>query len=60
MKRMYWRKQKTLAMLANRRQWNMEYLPSFSAEVEIELESGGAFIITETSSTASPQYIRTE
>jgi len=59
MKRMYWRKQKTLAMLANRRQWNMEFLPSYSSEVEIELESG-EFLITEASTTASPQYIRTE
>jgi len=56
---MYWRKQKTLAMLANRRQWNMEFLPSYSTEIEIELESG-EFLITEASTTASPQYIRTE
>ena len=59
MKRMYWRKQKTLAMLANRRQWFEEFSPVYSSEVEIELESG-EFLITETSSTASPQYIRTE
>ena len=59
MKRMYWRKQKTLALLANRRQWNMEFLPSHTPELEIELESG-ELLITETSTTASPQYIRTE
>jgi len=59
MKRMYWRKQKTLAMLANRRQWNMEFLPTWTPEYEIQLESG-EFLITETSTTATPQYIRTE
>ena len=59
MKRMYWKKKKTIAMYLNRRQWNMEFLPSYSPEVEIELESG-EFLITEASTTASPQYIRTE
>ena len=60
MKPMHWKKKKTIAMYLNRRQWLEEFDPGYSAEVEIELESGGAFIITETSSTASPQYIRTE
>jgi len=59
MKRMYWKKKKTIAMYLNRRQWLEEFSPVYSAELEIESESG-AFIITETSSTASPQYIRTE
>ena len=59
MKRMYWKKKKTIAMYLNRRQFLEEFSPVYSSEVEIELESG-EFLITETSTTASPQYIRTE
>ena len=60
MKRMYWKKKKTIAMYLNRRQFLEEFSPIYSAEIEIELESGGVFLITETSTTATPQYIRTE
>jgi len=56
---MYWRKSKTLAMLANRRQWQREYSPSESSEVEIKTENG-MYIRTETSTTAEPKYYRTE
>ncbi len=59
-KRHPWRKAKTLAMLANRRQWSREFNPSYSSEIEIQTESSGAYIITETSTTAVPEYIRTE
>ncbi len=59
MKKMYWRKSKTLAMLANRRQWQREYSPSESSEVEIKTENG-MYIRTETSTTAEPKYYRTE
>jgi len=59
-KRHHWRKAKTLAMLANRRQWWREYDPAESQELEIEIEGGGVYIRTETSTTASPEYIRTE
>ena len=58
MKRMYWRKQKTLAMLANRRQWNVEYLPAYTPEVEIN--SGVSTITTETSTTENPVFIELE
>jgi hypothetical protein len=60
MKKMYWRKAKTLAMLNNRRQWNREFLPAYSSEIEIQTEDGYNHIRTETSSTAAPEYIRTE
>ena len=58
-KRHNWRKAKTLAMLANRRQWQREFDPLESSELEIETESG-VYIRTETSTVASPKYIRTE
>lgn len=60
MNRLPWRKAKTLAMLANRRQWQREFDPIESSELEIEIEQGVSFIRTETSDIASPEYIRTE
>ena len=59
MSRMYWRKAKTLAMLANRRQWAREFDPVETAELEILTEQG-VYIRTETSSSATPEYIITE
>jgi hypothetical protein len=59
MSRLPWRKAKTLAMLANRKQWWREFDPLESSELEIETESG-VYIRTETSTAASPKYIRTE
>jgi len=59
MSRLPWRKAKTLAMLANKRQWEREFDPIESSELEIETENG-VYIRTETSTTASPEYIRTE
>jgi len=59
MKRLHWRKAKTLAMLTNRRQWEREFGTSLSSETEIKTEQG-VFIITETSSSATPEYIITE
>ena len=59
--RLHWRKQKTLAMLVNRRQWNMEFLPSFTSAYEIEMEHlSDYFLVTEASIPASPSYIITE
>jgi len=60
MSRLPWRKSKTLAMLANRRQWQREFDPIESAELEIETEDGNYYIRTETSSSATPEYIITE
>jgi hypothetical protein len=59
MSRLPWRKSKTLAMLANKRQWEREFDPVESSELEIETEDG-VYIITETSTTAVPTYYRTE
>jgi hypothetical protein len=60
MSRLPWRKAKTLAMLANRRQWQRDFDPFESTELEIQTEDGNYYIRTETSSTATPEYIRTE
>ncbi len=59
-KRHPWRKAKTLAMLANRRQWQREFDPAESTELEIKTEDGISYIRTETSSSSSPEYIITE
>ena len=59
-KRLPWRKQKTLAMLTNRRQWQREFDVTESSAAEIEIEQGGYYIITETSTSSSPNYIITE
>jgi hypothetical protein len=59
-KRLPWRKQKTLAMLTNRRQWQRDFDPNESSASEIEIEQGGYYIITEASSSVTPNYIITE
>ena len=59
MSRLPWRKSKTLAMLANRRQWAREFDPVETAELEILTEQG-VYIRTETSIQDIPEYIRTE
>ena len=58
-KRLPWRKQKTLAMLANRRQFQREFDPDESTAQEIELEQGG-YLVIESSQAATPNYIITE
>ena len=59
MARLQWRKQKTLAMLANKRQWEREFDPNESSAQEIVLEQGG-YLVIESSQSASPNYIITE
>ena len=59
MARLPWRKQKTLAMLANRRQWLRDFDPDESSAVEIQLEQGG-YLVTQASVSATPTYIITE
>jgi len=54
-----WRKKKTIGMYINRRQWEREFDVAESSALEIELEQGG-YLITETSSSATPTYIITE
>jgi predicted DNA-binding transcriptional regulator YafY len=59
MAKMFWRKKKTLAMLANRRQWQRDYDPLESTALEIELEQGG-YLVRESSISSEPTYIITE
>ena len=59
MARLQWRKQKTLAMLANKRQWEREFDPNESSAQEIVLEQGG-YLVIESSQSATPNYIITE
>ncbi len=60
MSRLPWRKSKTLAMLANRRQWQREYDPVETQEQEIEIEQGGSYIVIEASLPTIPTFIITE
>jgi len=60
MPKFYWKKHKAIAMYLNRRQWNTdEDNPAASSGEEIVTESG-VYIITQSSSDASPNYIITE
>ena len=59
MDKMFWRKQKALAMLANKRQWEREFDPSESSALEIQLEDGN-YLVRESSVSATPTYIITE
>jgi len=59
MPKMYWKRQKTFAMLSNKRQWERDFDPNESSAEEIELEQGG-YLVRESSITATPTYIITE
>ena len=60
-RRLQWKKAKTLAMLANRRQWTREFEPLETGPYEIEMEHlAGYYLVTEASIDASPTYIITE
>ena len=61
MPKFYWKKKKAIAMYINRRQWNLEFLPSLTGPYEIEMEHiAGSYLVTEASIPASPTYIITE
>ena len=55
-----WRKKKTIGMYLNRRQWEREFDVNESSALEIEIEQGGYYLVTESSQAASPNYIITE
>ena len=60
-RRLQWKKQQTLAMLANRRQWTREFEPLETGPFEIEMEHlAGYYLVTEASIDSSPTYIITE
>ena len=59
MAKMWWKRQKTFAMLSNKRQWERDFDPNESNALEIELEQGG-YLVRESSISATPSYIITE
>jgi len=60
-RRLHWKKQKLLTILANRRQWQREFDPAESGSYEIEMEHlSGYYLVTEASISATPTYIITE
>jgi hypothetical protein len=60
MARMWWKRKKLLTVLANRRQWDREFLPSVTTAIEILLENGTDYLVTEASVSGTPTYIITE
>ena len=59
--RLQWRKAKTLAMLKNRRDWDIEFHPAYTAAQEILMEHlTGHFLVIEASVIGTPHYIITE
>tara|TARA_R110001606_G_scaffold203212_1_gene351360 strand:- start:127 stop:327 length:201 start_codon:yes stop_codon:yes gene_type:complete len=44
MARMYWKKQKALATLQNRRQWMRQFDPTETTAIEILLENGNYLV----------------
>ena len=59
MAKMYWKRQKTFAMLSNKRQWERDFDPNESSALEIQLEDGN-YLVRESSVSATPTYIITE
>ena len=47
MAKMYWKRQKTFAILANKRQWEREFDPTQTTALEIQAENG-FYLATET------------
>ena len=47
-------------MYINRRQWERDFDPAASTAIEIEIEQGGYYVITESSNNVTPNYITTE
>ena len=58
---MYWKKLKTLAMLANRKQWQRDFDPSETYATEILMEHlTKHWLVMESSVIGTPNYIITE
>jgi len=60
MAKLYWKKFKAIAAIVNRRQWQRDFDPAETAAYEIEIEQGGYYIITQSSTASVPNYIITE
>ena len=61
MAKLFWRKAKTLAMLANKRQWLRDFDPTETSAQEILMEHlTSHWLVTESSDPGTPTYIITE
>ena len=60
-RRLHWKKRKTLAAINNRRQWEREFDVTASSAVEIEMEHlAGYYLATQSSTASVPNSIITE
>ena len=59
MAKMNWKRQKTFAMLSNKRQWERDFDPTETSATEIQLEDGN-YLVRESSISATPTYIIAE
>ena len=59
MAKMWWKRKKTFAMLANKKQWIREFDPTETSATEIQLEDGN-YLVRESSILATPTYIIAE
>ena len=60
-RRLHWKKKKLLTVLANRRQWEREFLPSVTPATEILMEHlAYHYLVIESSVPGTPHYIITE
>tara|TARA_R110000751_G_scaffold80048_1_gene161374 strand:- start:74 stop:247 length:174 start_codon:yes stop_codon:yes gene_type:complete len=57
---MYWKKKKLLTILANKRQWQREFDPTETSQMEILLENGIDYLVTQASVDYAPTFIITE
>ena len=58
---MWWKRKKLLTVLANRRQWEREFHPPYTAAQEILMEHlAGYYLVIESSVSSTPSYIITE
>ena len=59
--KLHWKKQKLLTVLANRKQWEAEFHPPYTAAQEILMEHlPYHYLVIESSSSGTPTYIITE
>ena len=59
MPKLSWKRQKTFAMLSNKRQWERDFDPTETSATEIQLEDGN-YLVRESSISATPTYIIAE
>jgi hypothetical protein len=60
MPKLHWKKKKLLTILANRRQWQREFDPTETTQMEILLENGIDYLVTQASLDYAPTFIITE